>query len=198
MSAITDEAIILKTHKLGESDKILTILTANYGKIKAVARGSRKTTSSFGAKTANFSHIKLNIAKGKTLDIVTQIRILESHFDKISASFNKFICANLICDFTDSLISELYIRQFSVFRLLKNALLNIVNTTYEKIYVDIYLLQFLEMMGYKISLKNYNDISDNLLVFYLNSDINKIILYSNKQRNKISRTINEFISSLPL
>ncbi|MDR3116264.1 MAG: DNA repair protein RecO [Bifidobacteriaceae bacterium] len=195
MSTITDQAIILKTHKLAESDKILTILTANYGKLKVVARGSRKTTSSFGAKTANFTHIKLNIAKGKTLDIATQIRILQSYFDKISVSFDKFICASLICNFTDSLISELYVKQFKVFNLLGEALYNIANTFYEKIYSDIYLLQFLEILGYKINLEIYKN---DLLTLYLDSDIDKIILHSHEQQAEISQIVNKFISDLPL
>ena len=50
MKSYRDEAIVLRTHKLGEADRIITLLTAEHGQVRAVAKGVRKTTSKFGAR----------------------------------------------------------------------------------------------------------------------------------------------------
>ncbi|MDP5128260.1 MAG: recombination protein O N-terminal domain-containing protein, partial [Pontimonas sp.] len=50
MPTYRDDAIVLRTHLLGESDKIVTLLGRSRGKIRAVAKGIRKTTSRFGAR----------------------------------------------------------------------------------------------------------------------------------------------------
>jgi DNA repair protein RecO (recombination protein O) len=43
-----DEAVVLRTHKLGEADRIVTMLSRQHGKIRAVAKGVRRTASKFG------------------------------------------------------------------------------------------------------------------------------------------------------
>ncbi|WP_396954780.1 DNA repair protein RecO, partial [Nocardioides sp. J9] len=45
-----DEAIVLRTHKLGEADRIITLLTRDNGRIRAVAKGVRRTTSRWGSR----------------------------------------------------------------------------------------------------------------------------------------------------
>ena len=47
-----DEGVVLRTIKLGEADRIVTILTQGHGKVRAVAKGIRKTTSRFGARSS--------------------------------------------------------------------------------------------------------------------------------------------------
>jgi DNA repair protein RecO (recombination protein O) len=48
MGLYRDEGIVLRTHKLGEADRIVSILTPRHGKVRAVAKGVRKTKSRFG------------------------------------------------------------------------------------------------------------------------------------------------------
>jgi DNA repair protein RecO (recombination protein O) len=74
-----DEGIVLRTIKLGEADRIVTILTLGHGKIRAVAKGVRKTTSKFGARLEPTSRVALQCYKGRELDIVTQAESLETH-----------------------------------------------------------------------------------------------------------------------
>ena len=50
-----DEAIILRTYKLGEADRIIVMLTRHHGQVRAVAKGVRRTTSRFGARLEPFS-----------------------------------------------------------------------------------------------------------------------------------------------
>ena len=72
-----DVGIVLRTYKLGESDKIVVIHTLENGKVRAVAKGVRKTRSKFGARLEPMSHVKLLLYRGRELDIVSQAEAIE-------------------------------------------------------------------------------------------------------------------------
>jgi DNA repair protein RecO (recombination protein O) len=74
-----DEGVVLRAIKLGEADRIVTIFTQGHGKIRAVAKGIRKTTSKFGARLEPTSRVALQCYHGRDLDIVTQTETLESN-----------------------------------------------------------------------------------------------------------------------
>lgn len=67
-----DTAVVLRTYKLGEADRIVVLLTEHHGKVRAVAKGVRKTTSKFGARLEPLSHVRLQLYQGRELDIVSQ------------------------------------------------------------------------------------------------------------------------------
>ena len=71
--------INLKSAPLGESDRLLTILTEEFGLIRAVAPGSRKHKSSLGGRSSLFVVNHLLVAKGKNLDKITQAESQESY-----------------------------------------------------------------------------------------------------------------------
>jgi len=71
--------INLKTQALGESDKIVTILTQEFGLIRAVAPGARKHNSSLGGRSGMFVVNELLIAKGRSLDKITQAQTLKTY-----------------------------------------------------------------------------------------------------------------------
>ena len=60
-----DEAVILRTYKLGEADRIVVILTRAHGQVRAVAKGVRRTTSRFGARLEPFSMVDLQLHRGR-------------------------------------------------------------------------------------------------------------------------------------
>jgi DNA repair protein RecO (recombination protein O) len=75
-----EQGIVLRSVKLGEADKIVTIMTQGSGKVRAVAKGIRKTTSRFGARLEPFTHVDLMLYRGRgALDTVTQVEILGQH-----------------------------------------------------------------------------------------------------------------------
>src|SRR6267378_6952647 len=74
-----DEGVVLRAIKLGEADRIVTIFTQGHGKVRAVAKGIRKTTSKFGARLEPMSRVALQCYKGRELDIVTQAESLDSN-----------------------------------------------------------------------------------------------------------------------
>ena len=72
-----DHAVVLRTYRLGEADRIVVLLTAEHGKIRAVARGVRKTGSKFGSRLEPGSHVAVLIAEGRDLDAVAQAETVD-------------------------------------------------------------------------------------------------------------------------
>jgi DNA repair protein RecO (recombination protein O) len=77
MSLYNDRGIVLRTHKLGEADRIITLLSKDHGKVRAVAKGVRKTKSRFGARLEPPCHVQLLLYEGRELDIVTQAETID-------------------------------------------------------------------------------------------------------------------------
>ncbi|MFM8937871.1 MAG: DNA repair protein RecO, partial [Actinomycetota bacterium] len=50
MALYRDEAVVIRTQKLGEADRIITLFTREHGRVRAVAKGVRRTKSKFGAR----------------------------------------------------------------------------------------------------------------------------------------------------
>jgi DNA repair protein RecO (recombination protein O) len=73
-----DSGVVLRTYKLGEADRIVVVLTEHHGKIRAVAKGVRKTMSKFGARLEPLSHVQLLLYQGRELDIVSQAESIGS------------------------------------------------------------------------------------------------------------------------
>ncbi|MEH2291384.1 DNA repair protein RecO [Nostoc sp.] len=94
--------INLKTQALGESDKIVTILTREFGLIRAVAPGSRKHNSSLGGRSGMFVVNELLIAKGRSLDKITQAQTLKTYpglakdLGKLAAS--QYLAEIVLCE----------------------------------------------------------------------------------------------------
>ena len=72
-----DTGVVLRTYKLGEADRIVVVLTEENGKVRAVAKGIRKTMSKFGARLEPMSHVRLLLYRGRELDIVSQAESVE-------------------------------------------------------------------------------------------------------------------------
>ena len=73
MAQFRDEGVVLRTYRLGEADRIIVIMTSAHGKVRAVAKGVRKTTSKFGSRLEPLTHVSLMLWRGRSdLDIVNQ------------------------------------------------------------------------------------------------------------------------------
>jgi DNA repair protein RecO (recombination protein O) len=77
MSLYRDTGVVLRTYRLGEADRIVVILTAAHGKVRAVAKGVRKTKSRFGSRLEPMSHVSLLMYEGRELDIVSQAESID-------------------------------------------------------------------------------------------------------------------------
>ncbi len=106
MPTYRDEAIVLRTHKLGEADRIVTMLARSRGKIRAVAKGVRKTGSRFGARLEPFMLVDLQCYEGRSLDTVTQAVTLGSYGTDIAADYGRYTAASAIVEAADRLTDE--------------------------------------------------------------------------------------------
>ena len=80
MPPYKEQGVVLRSVKLGEADKIVTVMTQGSGKVRAVAKGIRKTTSRFGARLEPFTHVSLMLYRGRgSLDTITQAEIIAPH-----------------------------------------------------------------------------------------------------------------------
>lgn len=90
MSVYRDRAVVLRTYKFGEADRIVVLLTQHGGKVRAVAKGVRKTGSRIGARLEPLSHVEVQLWRGKELDTVRQVDLLDtqsalrSDYDRVS------------------------------------------------------------------------------------------------------------------
>ncbi|HVM63583.1 MAG TPA: DNA repair protein RecO [Acidimicrobiales bacterium] len=79
MPLYRDRGVVLRTYRLGEADRIVVIFTEGHGKVRAVAKGVRKTKSRFGARLEPTSHVALLLYEGRELDVVTQADSIDHH-----------------------------------------------------------------------------------------------------------------------
>jgi DNA repair protein RecO (recombination protein O) len=101
----SDLGIVLRSHKLGESDKIVRILTREHGKRSAVAKGLRKTTSRFGARLEPFTCSGLLMHQGRSMDIIKQADIKTS-FQEIREDLDLFMRASAMAELVDTITEE--------------------------------------------------------------------------------------------
>lgn len=78
MTLYRDKGVVLRSYKLGESDRIVVLMTEQHGKVRAVAKGIRKTKSKIGARLEPLSHVEVQLYKGRELDTVSQVELIDS------------------------------------------------------------------------------------------------------------------------
>mgnify|MGYP000745639596 FL=1 len=78
MTQYLERAVVLRTYKLGEADRIVVLMTEGHGKVRAVAKGIRKTKSKIGARLEPMSHVEILLYKGRELDVVNQVELISS------------------------------------------------------------------------------------------------------------------------
>ena len=103
MPVYRDEAVVLRTHKLGEADRIVTMLSRQHGKIRAVAKGVRRTGSRFGARLEPFMVVDLQLYKGRNLDIVQQAVTLGAYGAEIVHDYPRYTAATAMVEAADRL-----------------------------------------------------------------------------------------------
>jgi DNA repair protein RecO (recombination protein O) len=100
-----DEGVVLRTYKLGEADRIVVLCTLGHGKVRAVAKGVRKTKSKFGSRLEPTSHVALQLYEGRELDIVTQVESLDLH-RAIRDDLDRIALASSMLEVVDQMLPE--------------------------------------------------------------------------------------------
>src|SRR5438309_764822 len=105
MGLYRDQGVVLRTIRLGESDRIVTFVTQGRGKVRAVAKGVRKTKSRFGGRLEPTSHVSLQLYEGRELDIVTQAEALEQ-FRSVREDLDRLTRATAMLEAVDHVVQE--------------------------------------------------------------------------------------------
>jgi DNA repair protein RecO (recombination protein O) len=148
-----DEAVVIRTQKLGEADRIITLFTREHGRVRAVAKGVRRTKSKFGARLEPGSLVDIQLYVGKTFDVVTQVESLENFGDALAADYRKWTIASTILEAAERFTSNEGEPALQQFLLLIGALKALSYESHEpSLVLDAYLLRSLSIAGYAPSM----------------------------------------------
>jgi DNA repair protein RecO (recombination protein O) len=147
-----DEAIVLRAQKLGEADRIVTLLTRSHGRVRGVARGVRKTTSRIGARLEPFSHVDVQLYEGRSLDTVTQVETIAAHGATLAADYPGWTSGMAMLETAERLTPEEREPALSQFALLVAGLRSLVAQEHDAgLILDAYLLRSLAIAGWSPS-----------------------------------------------
>jgi len=105
MSLYREDGVVLRTFRLGEADRIVTLMTRGRGKVRAVAKGVRRTHSKFGARLEPLSHVTMLCWQGRELDIVNQAEVREA-FRAVREDLRRVAKAYTLLEVVDQLAQE--------------------------------------------------------------------------------------------
>ena len=116
MPLYRDDAVVLRVHKLGEADRIVTLLTRRHGRVRAVGKGVRRTTSKFGARLEPGSHVDVQVLTfnnfgqdadvNRRLDTVTQSESIAAYGAQMASDYPRWTAASAICETAERLTPE--------------------------------------------------------------------------------------------
>jgi DNA repair protein RecO (recombination protein O) len=142
-----DEAVVLRTHKLGEADRIVTLLTRYHGQVRAVAKGVRRTASKIGSRLEPFMVADIQFYEGRNLDTVTQVESIGAYGSAISDDYGSFTVANVMAETAMRLTGDE--RATQQYLLLVGGLRSLANKEHKPEQIlDSYLLRALAVAGW--------------------------------------------------
>ena len=106
MALYRDTGVVLRVQKLGEADRIVTILTRRHGKVRAVAKGVRRTRSRWGARLEPFNHVDVQCYTGRSLDIVTQAETVDAFGAGLVGDYGRYTAGCAVLETADRLVAE--------------------------------------------------------------------------------------------
>ena len=144
-----DTAVVLRVTKLGEADRIITLLTRREGRVRAVAKGVRRTKSRFGSRLEPFSHVDLQLYTGRNLDIVTQAVTIDPFGPAIAADYGRYTAGTAIVETAERLTSEEKQPSLRLYLLLVSALRALAETERDtSLVLDAFLLRAMTLAGW--------------------------------------------------
>jgi DNA repair protein RecO (recombination protein O) len=149
-----DDGIVLRTHKLGEADRIITVLCRQSGRVRAVAKGVRRTKSRLGARVEPFTHVDLLLHTGRSLDVITQAEVIRPYGAPLVGDYPRYTAGVAMLETAEKFTpveKEPALRQFL---LLVGGLRTLSEAEREpRLVLDAYLLRSLAVAGYAPSLE---------------------------------------------
>jgi DNA repair protein RecO (recombination protein O) len=154
-----DEAVVLRTHRLGKADRFMTMLSRRRGRIGAVAKGVWRTSSKFGARLEPFSRINLQLAVGYTLDVITQVGSPDALGEPLTGNDPADMAGRMRLETADRLIAEEFEPALHQYQHLVGASRAVNGGTSDRprramLILDSYVLRALVVAGYVPSFSN--------------------------------------------
>lgn len=146
MNSFKTSGIVIKRMNFGEADRILTILTERFGKIKAIAKGVRKAKSRLAGSLEPFMMLDLQLHEGKTFFIVTGA-IIKKEFPNIHNNLQRTSQAFYIGEIADKILQENQ-RTNLVFEIFDDGLEEIEQSG-SQFLLRIFELRIIEVSGFK-------------------------------------------------
>ena len=138
--------IIIKRYKFGEADRLLTIFTADHGKVRAIAKGAMRPGSKLGGNVELLTHSQLMLSRGRNLDIVTQAQALDI-FLPMRDSLELMSCGFYLSELVDSFIED-NVEDREMFELFLDTLRRLAETGDGQRMVQFFELRLLDHLGY--------------------------------------------------
>lgn len=150
MPLYSDEGIVLRTTKLGEADRIITLLTREHGKVRAVASGARRVKSHFGARLEPFMRDSILCATGRSLDHISQAVCIGAYARAISADYKSYLAASVICEITDKILDTEHEPAPAYYQLLLGALIALARRRHQPWQIgESYVLRAMAIAGWR-------------------------------------------------
>lgn len=149
MSLYRDEGIVLRTHKLGEADRIVTLLTRGNGKVRAVAKGVRRISSRFGSRLEPFMQVDLQLSTGRALDVVTQVETLGAFGRPVCEDYALYTAGTVMLETAERLVEAEHEPALQQYWLLVGAVRSLAAREHAPgLVLDSYLLRALAIAGW--------------------------------------------------
>lgn len=146
MRSYKAQGIIIKRDNLGEADRLVTLFTDRFGKIKVIAKGARRPRSRMASSTDLFCEIEFVAARTRSIDILTESKILSSHCD-IGSQWAKTKNAYWVGELINQLTHDEEPNP-KLYQLLSEVL-KIINHQKTNLIVDYFIYHCLSLLGYK-------------------------------------------------
>lgn len=149
MATYRDQGLVLRTWKLGETDRILSLLTSGRGKVRAVAKGVRRPGSRFGGRLEPYSLVDLQLYEGRSLDGINQAELVAPHA-AVRADWERSAAAAVMAEVVDAVAQEGQ-REPRLFLLLRSALDALdAQPPDPSVFLDAFLLRAAASQGFPV------------------------------------------------
>ena len=142
------EAVILRHSDYGEADRMLTLYTAQLGKTRALVKGARKITSRKAGHLEPFTHVKLQLAKGRDLPLVTQADTIDTYLP-LRENLLLTSQASYVIELLDRFTYEDGSENSAIFRLLTDTLSRLASGSDPWLVIRYYEMRLLDYLGFR-------------------------------------------------
>ena len=145
-----DRGIVLRSYPFGEADRVVVLISPDRGKVRAVAKGVRKTTSRIGGRLEHYVHVELVVYEGRSLDTITQVETVEA-FPALRSDLASLMVAAVMVEGVDAVVQEGE-ASVALFDLLADGLRALENISPSPELLPAFLLRLADVVGVRPAL----------------------------------------------